>query len=152
MAYPTKNVATSMHNIMREINHIDGVIIADIRRKLNNLSNQRENRYKRCMYMLNTVSEDKFKTQLFQRYKQTMRWNDVLNFFTFMKTGMTAIIEEYLVTKEFDVVRTQLETLYTYCKEESERLKNVYQNNVGINSFTYGDDKVITFTDFYMNV
>lgn len=152
MAYPTKNVATSMHNIMREINHIDGVIIADIRRKLNNLSNQRENRYKRCMYMLNAVSEDKFKTQLFQRYKQTMRWNDVLNFFTFMKTGMTAIIEEYLVTKEFDAVRTQLETLYTYCKEESERLKNVYQNNVGINSFTYGDDKVITFTDFYMNV
>lgn len=151
MAYPTKNIATSMHNIMREIGHIDHVLIANIRQKLNSISNVHEDRYKRCMYMLNLVSEEKFKTQLFQKYKQTMRWNEVLNFFTFMKTGMIAIIEEYLTVKDFDMVYKQLETLYKYCKEESDRLKNVYQNNMGINSFTF-DNEVIKFSDFYMNI
>jgi hypothetical protein len=151
LAYPTKKIATSMHNIMREILHIDGVLIANIRHKLNNITNNRDIRYKRCMYMLNIIPEEKFKMQLFQRYKQTMRWNDFLNFFTFMKTGMTAIIEEYLATKKFDVVHNQLDTLYKYCKEESDRLRDVYQNNIGINS-VFCEDEVIKFTDFYMNI
>jgi len=151
MSYPTKNIATSMHNIMREVGHIEHHIITNIRYKLNNIANEREARYKRCLYMLNKIPEEKFKTQLFQKYKQNMRWNEVLNFFTFMKTGMTSIIEEYLVTKDFDKVNTQLETLYKYCNEESDRIRHVYQNNMSINSYTY-DNEVIKFSDFYMTV
>lgn len=149
--YPTKNIATSMHNIMREVSHIELSIIPNIRHKLNYFNNDQTLKEKRCQYMLKYIPEEKYKTQLFQRYKQTMRWNEVLNFFDFMKTGMTSIIEEYFVTKDFDNVYKQLETLYKYCNEECVRIANIYQNSMSINTLIKKDD-VIRFTEFYMTI
>lgn len=143
--YPTKNIATSMHNIMREVSHIEYSVIPTIRRRITKLNNERDERHKRCQFLMKELNEDRYKTQLFQNYKQTMRWTEVMNFYNFMKECMTSIIEGYFVAKNFEQVHEELTNLYKYSKEECSRLQNVYQNLMYINNFTF-ENEVLTFT------
>ena len=143
--YPTKNIATSMHNIMREVSHIEYSVIPTIRRRITKLNNERDERHKRCQFLMKELNEDRYKTQLFQNYKQTMRWTEVMNFYNFMKECMTSIIEGYFVAKDFEQVHEELTNLYKYSKEECHRIQKVYQNLMYVNDFTF-ENEVISFT------
>jgi hypothetical protein len=116
-------------NIYRFNVHIEDVLIPDARYNVTKFSNEHEKKLLRAKFLIGDINEKFFKQKLFTNFKQTTRWNDVIDILNLMNTALTSILYEYLAKKEMELFETQVYNIVKYINDEFVSLSNTYKNS-----------------------
>lgn len=124
-------------NIYNHMTHIEYNVLADARHNLAHFTDENCKRLKRTQYMLKEISNEKYTTILFKSYKQTQRWNDIIDLVNMYLNVLRNILTNVLITKNLKTLQEELETICKYVNQQSHRINQLYNNyyNMNINIF-----------------
>ena len=128
------------HELYRTVNHIDQMIMRDMRDDCNNL---RDNSQLRAMYLIDVITKDEFVNKLIQNEKKFKKQMACLQIYDLLITIIRECVNRIASEKTCIAIiesRNHLEKLLTYVCVESARISYIYNQYVlfPINKYNTG--------------
>jgi hypothetical protein len=116
-------------DVFGHITHIEAVDLGQARRQLDSFTSENSKRLIRAQYMIGKIDEKKYKMLLFKSYKQIQRWGDVVDLLNMYITTLKQLLHNAVATRDLNSLKTQINTVSTYVKEEQGKIAKLYGNH-----------------------